>query len=119
MAHLIDLKTISDYRGILTVIDKILPFEIKRVYYLYNVRKRRGGHRHKKTIQALICLSGSCEVFAADRSKEQEFLLDRPDKCLIIEPEDWHTMDNFSESAILLVLCSEHFDSEDYIDEKY
>jgi len=119
MVKLMDLKTVADPRGTLTVIDKVLPFEIKRVYYIYNVKKERGGHRHKKTIQAFICLNGSCEVFVNDGKKEATYLLDKPDKCLILEPKDWHTIDKFSEGSILLILASEHFDKEDYIGEGY
>ncbi len=119
MAHLIDLKTVHDARGSLTVIDKVLPFEIKRVYYMYNVTKERGGHRHKKTIQALICLNGSCEIYINNGDKEETILLDKPNKCLILDPQDWHTIDNFSKGAVLLVLSSEHYDPDDYIKEKY
>lgn len=119
MAYVLHLPTFCDPRGSLTVVEKILPFEIKRFYYIYDVTKKRGGHRHKKTIQALICLGGSCEIYVNDGEQETTVLLDSPSKCLILEQKDWHTMDNFSKGSTLLVLCSEYYDKDDYIDEEY
>lgn len=119
MAYIIDLPTFSDDRGSLTVIEKILPFEIKRFYYIYDVTAQRGGHRHHKTIQALICLGGNCEIYVNNGEVEKTILLDSPSKCLILDPMDWHTMDKFSENSFLLVLASEYYDKNDYIDEKY
>jgi len=119
MAYLLDLPTFSDERGELTVIENELPFDTKRFYYIYNAFGKRGGHRHKKTIQALICLGGSCEIYVNDGKSEQVFLLKNPSKCLILDPNDWHTMENFSTTVTLLVLASEYYDSNDYIDEKY
>ena len=119
MAYWIQLPTISDPRGSLTVLDQILPFDIKRVYYIYQVTEKRGGHRHHKTIQALVCLSGSCEVFVDDNISQKTYRLDNPSQCLILETKDWHTMDQFSASAVLLVISSEHYDRADYIDEPY
>jgi hypothetical protein len=119
MAHLVNLPTFKDSRGNLTVIEKILPFEIKRTYFIYEVTNKRGGHRHKKTIQAFVCMGGSCEVYVNDGTKNEIFLLDSPDKCLIVNPKDWHTMDYFSNGAILLVLASEFYDHKDYIEKRY
>lgn len=120
MAHLLNLQTFVDDRGNLTVIEKILPFDIKRVYYIYSVDKSlRGGHRHQRTIQAAICISGHCVISSHDGEKEEDFLLDHPEKCLILGTRDWHTMHTFSEDAILLVLASEYFDRDDYIFTKY
>ena len=119
MAYIIDLPTFEDKRGSLTVVEKLLPFDIKRFYYIYNIADQRGGHRHKKTIQALISLGGSCEIYVNDSEKEDTFLLDSPNRCLILDPKDWHTMDNFSKGSILLVFSSEYYDKDDYIDEEY
>lgn len=119
MAKLIDLPTFCDERGCLTVIEKILPFEIKRVYYIYNAKSKRGGHRHKKNRQVLICLSGSCEIYVNNGKSKEIFILDKPNKGLILECEDWHTMDKFTNDCILLVLASEYYDVNDYIDEEY
>lgn len=119
MAYMINLPTFSDSRGSLTVVEKLLPFEIKRFYYIYDAAEKRGGHRHKKTIQALICLGGSCEIYLNDGDKEETILLDSPAKCLIVEQKDWHTMDKFTQGSTLLVFSSEYYDLDDYIDEKY
>ena len=120
MAYQIDLKTFTDKRGNLTVIEKIIPFEIKRIFYIYGVDDSiRGGHRHHKTIQAAICLKGTCHIHNDNNKEKSVFVLDKPNKCLIIEPADWHTMDNFSADAILMVLASEYFDEHDYIFEPY
>jgi dTDP-4-dehydrorhamnose 3,5-epimerase-like enzyme len=120
MAHIIDLKTFTDKRGNLTVIEKVIPFEVKRIFYIYGVDDSvRGGHRHHKTIQAAICIKGSCIIHNNNGEIKNEFALDRPDKCLILEPKDWHNMYAFSEDAILMVLASEFFDAADYIYEDY
>lgn len=120
MAHIINLKTFTNDRGNLTVIEKIIPFDIKRIFYIYGVdNSERGGHRHKKTIQAAICLQGKCTIYNNNGNEEQVFGLDIPEKCLIIKPEDWHTMYNFSKDAILMVLASENYDYNDYIFEEY
>src|ERR1035441_9879686 len=99
MASLIDLKTFTDSRGNLTVIEKILPFDIKRVFYIYGVDDSvRGHHRHKKTIQAAIALQGECRIMnqrGVDLPLE-EYILNLPSKCLVINCEDYHWMDNFS-----------------------
>ncbi len=119
MAYIIDLPTFADKRGNLTVVEKLLPFDIKRFYYIYNVTHLRGGHRHKKTVQALISIGGSCEIYVHNGEKEETYLLDVPSKCLILDPKDWHTMDNFSTESTLLVFSSEFYDKDDYIDERY
>ena len=122
MAKILKLKTIHQNRGSLTVLEKILPFSIKRIYYIYNVDDSvRGNHRHKKTFQAAICINGSCTI-SCQNSKESEFVdykLSNKEDCLIINPEDYHTMSNFSNDAVLMVLASENYDPKDYIYEKY
>jgi dTDP-4-dehydrorhamnose 3,5-epimerase-like enzyme len=120
MAQLIDLKTFTDKRGNLTVIEKIIPFEIKRIFYIYGVDESvRGGHRHKTTLQAAICIKGACRIYNHDGREETFYELDKPNKCLILEPHDWHTIDHFTTDAILMVLASEYFDANDYIFEPY
>ena len=120
MAHIIDLKTFTDKRGNLTVIEKVIPFDIKRVFYIYGVDdSKRGGHRHHKTIQAAICIKGKCTIYNNNGKKEEEFQLDQPNKCMVIQPEDWHSMYNFSPDAILMVFASEYFDDNDYIHQPY
>ena len=120
MAKVIDLKTFTDSRGNLTVIEKVIPFDIKRIFYIYGVDdSTRGGHRHHQTIQAAICIKGSCKIFNHDGDREHVYHLERPDQCLILEPRDWHTMSEFTPDAILMVLASEYFDQQDYIFEPY
>ncbi len=120
MALIIDLKTFTNERGNLTVIEKVIPFEIKRVFYIYGVDdSKRGGHRHHNTIQAAVCLKGGCTIYNNDGEKEEIFELNKPDTCLIIEPKDWHTMYDFTPDAILMVFASEYFSENDYIYEAY
>jgi len=120
MPQLIDLTTFTDIRGNLTVIEKVIPFDIKRIFYIYGVDDSiRGGHRHHKTTQAAICLQGSCNIFTNNGNSTAEFVLDKPYKCLILNAEDWHTMSKFTDNAILMVVASEYFDQQDYIYEPY
>jgi dTDP-4-dehydrorhamnose 3,5-epimerase-like enzyme len=120
MAEILDLQTFTDKRGNLTVIEKVVPFDIKRIFYIYGVDdSKRGGHRHHKTIQAAVCIKGSCTIYNNNGKTEEVFELDKPNKCLILRPEDWHTMYNFTEDAILMVLASEYFDAKDYIFDPY
>lgn len=120
MPHLINLSTFTDSRGNLTVIEKVLPFQINRVFYIYGVNDSlRGNHRHKKTIQAAIAIKGSCDIFVQEKDSDLVFNLNDPSKCLILNPEDFHWMDNFTNDCILMVFASEFFDKNDYIYEKY
>ena len=104
-------------RGKLSVIEKsIIPFEIKRVYYLYDVPSDafRGGHAHKNLNQFMIALSGSFEVKIDDGSNNKKVMLNKPNKGLLIPSGIWREMDNFSAGAVCLVLASEFFDESDY-----
>ena len=121
MAKMIEIPTMSDERGSLSVIENLVDFDIKRVYYIYDTDgKQRGGHRHHQTNQLLVCINGSCSVFCEDELKNSEtFILDKPSKALFVEAKDWHTMQDFSKDCVLLVLASEFYDVNDYIDERY
>lgn len=120
MAQLIQLDVFNSGQGNLTPFEKIIPGSIKRVFYIYGAgNASRGGHRHHTTYNALICLQGSCHVYSNDGEQEDHFTLDSPQNCLILEPKDWHIMDNFSHDAILLVLANQYYDRADYIDEPY
>jgi len=119
MATLLHLPTFKDPRGKLTVMQDSIPFKVERVYYIYDAVGKRGGHRHKATTQALVCLNGSCEIYVHDGHTEHTYLLDSPEKCLILEKEDWHTMDQFTTGSTLLVLASSKYNLDDYIDEPY
>ncbi|WP_345026057.1 FdtA/QdtA family cupin domain-containing protein [Ravibacter arvi] len=120
MCKLIQLDTFKSGDGNLTVFEKLIPGSIKRVFYIYGAENTtRGGHRHHLTWNALICVSGSCRVYSNNGVREEEFFLDDPSTCLILEPEDWHVMDSFSKDAILLVLSNQYYEKNDYIDEPY
>jgi len=122
MAYLINLSTFTDNRGSLTVIEKVIPFSINRVFYIYGVdSSKRGYHRHKKTVQAAVVIQGRCRIMSkcGIGLPVEEYNMDTPSKCLIINPEDFHWMDNFSRDCILMVFASEFFDVSDYIFEAY
>ncbi len=120
MARLHQLKTFTSDKGNLTIFEQLLPGTIQRVFYIYGANSSvRAGHRHVKTWGALICLAGSCRVYSHNGTEERFFHLDSPDQCLVLAPEDWHTMDNFTPDAILLVVANEPYDKADYIDEPY
>lgn len=111
-------KIIDDEgRGKLSVIEKsTIPFEIKRVYYLYDVPSDsfRGGHAHKNLIQFMIALSGSFEVKIDDGSNNKKVMLNKPNQGLLIPSGIWREMDNFSAGSVCLVLASEFFEESDY-----
>ncbi|MEJ7779038.1 MAG: FdtA/QdtA family cupin domain-containing protein [Daejeonella sp.] len=123
MAKLVHLKTVYDERGSLTVLDRIdelIPFLVKRIFFINAfLDVVRGGHRHRNTKQAIICINGTCTVSNHDGKKQEDLVLDSPEKCLFLETYDWHIMHEFSSNAILLVLASESFDVSDYIYEPY
>lgn len=115
------LDTFHSETGNLTVFEKLMPGAVKRVFYIYGApdKSQRGGHRHHKTWNTLICVHGSCNVYVNNGESEFNYTLDSPEACLILKPEDWHIMDSFSDDAILLVLANEFYDKEDYIDAPY
>lgn len=119
MSKIINIPEFIDSRGALYVIENTLPFEVKRIYYICKIKGLRGGHRHKKTRQALICVAGCCNVFVNDGINKKNYILNNPKKCLILEPEDWHTMRSDIDLTTLLILASEFYDVEDYIDKSY
>lgn len=120
MAKLLQLDTFESDAGDLTVFEKILPGEIKRVFYIRGKEgHERGAHRHLKTWQALVCINGSCRVFVNNNNAQESFYLDSPEKCLLLAPEDWHVMDEFTDSSILLVLANTVYEKDDYIFEPY
>ncbi|KGR90039.1 dTDP-6-deoxy-3,4-keto-hexulose isomerase [Ureibacillus massiliensis 4400831 = CIP 108448 = CCUG 49529] len=118
-SQIIQINSLSDERGSLSVIEsnKQIPFEIRRVFYIFSTKEniRRGFHAHYKTRQALVSVSGTCKVFLDNTIRKEEVILDSPNKVLILEPNDWHEMYDFSDDCVLLVLASEHYDSNDYI----
>ena len=114
-SKIIKIPTFEDERGLLTVMEDILPFQVKRIYWIYGAdKKSRGGHRHKLTKQALIALSGTVDLKINNGKKESIYILDDPSKCIIINPEDWHTM-FFKNNAVLLVFACHKYDKKDYL----
>ena len=109
----------GDDRGQLTAIEalKDLPFEIKRVYYIYDTLPgvRRGFHAHKNLQQVLLCVNGSCKIHLDDGTDTAEITLDKPNEGLYIANNMWREMYDFSEGAVLLVLASQYYDEADYI----
>ena len=117
---IIDIPKIVDKkgRGKLSVIEKnVIPFDIKRVYYLYDVPSDayRGGHAHKMLIQFMIPLSGSFDIHLDDGNNKKKLMLNKPDKGLLIPNGIWREMDNFSSGSVCMVLASENFSEDDYL----
>ena len=115
---LIDIPKIEDPRGNLSVIEKdVIPFEMKRVYYLYDVPggAERGGHAHKNILGFILALSGSFDVVLHDGVEEKTVTLNRPNKGLVITNGIWRELKNFSSGAVCLVVASAVYDEEDYI----
>jgi hypothetical protein len=115
---IIDLPKISDYRGNLSFVESNsqIPFEINRVYYLYDVPggAERGGHAHKELHQLIIAISGSFEVTLSDGKNSITYLLDRSNKGLYICPLIWRDLKNFTSGSVCLVLASDFYSEDDY-----
>ena len=109
----------GDDRGMLVALEeyKDIPFEIKRVYYMYDTKKNvhRGFHAHKSLEQILICIHGSCKVLLDNGTEKKIVSLEKPYEGLYIANNMWREMYDFSEDAVLMVLASEYYKEEDYI----
>lgn len=116
---IIELPKIHDSRGNLTFIEngRPIPFDIRRVYYLYDVPggSERGGHAHKTLQQFIIAMSGSFDVVITDGEYKYRHHLNRPYFGLYLAPMTWRILDNFSSGAVCLVLASAEYDENDYI----
>jgi hypothetical protein len=117
----IDLPIVHDVRGNLTFVEgsRHIPFDIKRIYYLYDVPggAHRGGHAHKDLHQIIIAMSGSFDIVLDDGARQRRFQLNRSYYGLYIPPMTWREMDNFSSGSVCLVLASEIYMEEDYFRE--
>lgn len=111
----------SDRRGNLTVVEngKTLPFDVKRVYYLYDIPggESRGAHAHKELCQLIVAVSGSFRVTLDDGDIKRSFILNRPYQGLYVKPGIWRDLDDFSAGAVCMVLASDIYKKEDYIRE--
>jgi oxalate decarboxylase/phosphoglucose isomerase-like protein (cupin superfamily) len=117
-AHVFDLPRINDPRGNLTFIEggNHVPFDIKRIYYLYDVPggASRAAHGHKKLQQVMIAMSGSFDVTLDDGYERRRFTLNRSYQGLYVPKMMWRDLDNFSSGAVCMVLASEVYDESDY-----
>jgi dTDP-4-dehydrorhamnose 3,5-epimerase-like enzyme len=117
--RIIELQKRHDFRGNLTVVEGEIdiPFEISRIYYLYDVPENsdRGMHGHKNLRQLIIAMSGSFDVFLDDGCKNERIHLNRSNYGLYVHSMMWRSIENFSSNAVCLVLASERYDETDYI----
>ncbi|MGA4365133.1 sugar 3,4-ketoisomerase [Pantoea ananatis] len=116
---IIPLQTHGDERGSLVSLEheNNIPFEIKRVYYMFNTGKgvKRGFHAHRRLKQVAIAVRGSCRFILDDGNERVSLLLDNPAQGLVIESFVWREMVDFSEDCVLMVLANEHYDESDYV----
>jgi len=116
---IIDVSKISSNRGNITIVENEInvPFNVKRVYYLYDVPggESRGGHAHYELEQYIIAASGCFDVILDDGKNKKRVTLNRPNLALHIVPGLWRELDNFSSGSISMVLASEVYDEKDYI----
>ncbi|AIT09023.1 dTDP-6-deoxy-3,4-keto-hexulose isomerase [Candidatus Francisella endociliophora] len=119
MIKILNFDIKGDNRGSLISLEqnRNIPFEIKRVYYIYGTKEniRRGFHAHKQLQQVLICVSGSCKVLMDDGINKENIIMDSPNKGLTIPTMYWHEMYDFSSDCVLMVLASDYYDEADYI----
>ena len=117
--RLLTVPKITDVRGNLTFVEsnRHIPFEIARVYYIYDVPSgsTRAGHAHRTLHQIFLALSGSFVVHLDDGHRKEEFALNRPSTGLYVPPGAWRVIDDFSGGAVMLVLASAVYDEADYI----
>ncbi|KJF78565.1 dTDP-6-deoxy-3,4-keto-hexulose isomerase [Morganella morganii] len=119
MINLIEFKTLGDDRGSLISLEqnKNIPFEIKRIYYIFGTKENvsRGFHAHRNLQQVAVCLSGSCRFVLDNGEKREEIILNSPDKGLYINNYMWREMHDFSPDCVLIVLASDFYLESDYI----
>ena len=113
----IELKTFKDNKGHLIPIESDGLMDIKRIFYVLNTPENitRGKHAHKKTKQLLICLNGKCEVICDDGKNKKTYLLEKPDKGLLIPETIWAEEKYLTNETILMVICNTKYSEDDYI----
>ena len=116
---IITFPILGDNRGSLIALeqDQQIPFDIKRVYYIFETKQnvRRGFHAHKNLAQIAICVSGSCKFLLDDGKEKTDIKLDSPQKGLFLSGLIWREMYDFSDNCVLMVLANHHYDENDYI----
>ena len=119
LVKLINFTSLGDDRGSLVVLEgnKNIPFEIKRVYYIFGTAEGvgRGYHAHKELEQVAVCITGKCRMILDNGIEKNDVWLDSPDKGVIINKMIWHEMHDFSDDCVMLVVASEAYDESDYI----
>lgn len=116
---ILPLNKTHNRAGNITIVEgqKNIPFDVKRIYYLYDIPggETRGGHAHKELRQLIISVSGSFSVILDDGNSKRTIILNRPYQGLLIVPGIWRELDNFSSGSVCLVLASEVYDEKDYL----
>lgn len=119
LIRIIDFPVIGDERGSLVALEanNHIPFDIKRVYYLFGMQNDlpRGFHAHKELVQIAVCLNGSCDILMDNGFSKEVVTLNKPNKGLFIDVMQWHEMSNFSDDCVLMVLASDKYKENDYI----
>ena len=118
----VDFKVITDQRGSLVALEQgvEIPFDMKRVYYIYGAdgadgAERRGFHAHRKLRQLMVCVSGSCKVLLDDGREKAVAVLDSPCKGIMVNSMTWREMYDFSEGCVLMVIADDVYRESDYI----
>ena len=116
---IVTINKVVDHRGVLAIIEggRDIEFEIRRIYYLYDVPSgsERAGHAHKELHQLYLSPSGSFDVHLEDGQNSETVTMNRPNIGLRIRPRVWRTINNFSSGSVCLVLASEHFSEREYV----
>ncbi|MDG1687439.1 MAG: FdtA/QdtA family cupin domain-containing protein [Gammaproteobacteria bacterium] len=119
LVKIIEFPPLGDERGLLVALEvnKTIPFDIKRVYYLFGTKEgvSRGFHAHKALKQVAVCITGKCRILLDTGKEKAEVWLDSSNRGITIDSMVWHEMHDFSPDCVLLVLASEHYDETDYI----
>lgn len=119
--ELIDIPKMSDHRGNLSVVEQTrhLPFEIKRIFWLYGVPegKGRAAHAHKEQTQFIVPVSGHFRIVIDNGKEKETFIMNQPNKGLLIRPGNWISLEDFSKDAVCMVVCPEFYNESEYMRE--